>query len=248
MDESDGYDKPGAADEYDLTYADAVNMWGQVRPETESDICAGDADLIENVTVDALTSPLALWVKSRIKENKNEKRHSGNGKDENGRDSTDYHDKIDPTKFAFLNCDKRRLVSLPTSDRSAQREKWTPVEIQMFVKWQRRQMEACKTVILDDWMEEDVLSVFRETAQQGVFASVPPHVLRRFFDSLAVLMSNCTRSIVLESLKELLAFFKRYQYGAEDTACYQQAETWEQRCAIILPATIVNLPPAPGER
>ena len=41
---------------------------------------------------------------------------------------------------------------------------------------------------------------------------------------------------------KLLAF-SRYQYGAEDTACYQQAETWEQRCAIILPALCQSTPP-----
>ena len=120
---------------------------------------------------------------------------------------------MDPANFTYLGCDQRRLVALPTTDRSAQRENWRPVDVQTFIKCQRRQMEACKTVVLDQWMEDDVLSVFRETAQQGVFASVPQRVLRRFFDSLAVLMSNCTRSVVLASLRELLSFFNRYRPG-----------------------------------
>ena len=40
--------------------------------------------------------------------------------------------------------------------------------------------------------------------------SVPALVLQRFFDSLSVLMSNCTRHVVMESLRVLLRFFQRY--------------------------------------
>ena len=97
---------------------------------------------------------------------------------------------------------------------------------------------------------EEVLVVFRETAEQGVFSTVPSAVLQRFFDSLAAMMGNCTRHIVLESLKTILSFFNRYSendknedIGASSAStCYAHVETKSNRCAFILPATILNLP------
>ena len=39
---------------------------------------------------------------------------------------------------------------------------------------------------------DTVLNVFRATAEQGVFSTVPPSVLNRFFNSLSTMMGNCT--------------------------------------------------------
>ena len=111
-------------------------------------------------------------------------------------------------------------------------------------------MTACKKAILDEWLEE-VVTVFRKTAENGVFTSVPALVLQRFFDSLSVLMSNCTRHVVMESLRVLLRFFRRYAPPDSSNAnsdgrsrlSYAYAETKSYRCAFVLPATIYNLPP-----
>lgn len=119
-----------------------------------------------------------------------------------------------------------------------------------YLSTQRTQMTACKKAILDEWLEE-VVTVFRKTAENGVFTSVPALVLQRFFDSLSVLMSNCTRHVVMESLRVLLRFFRRYAPPDSSNAnsdgrsrlSYAYAETKSYRCAFVLPATIYNLPP-----
>ena len=63
-------------------------------------------------------------------------------------------------------------------------------------------------------------------------------------------MGNCTRHIVLESLRTIVEFFQRYAAPTshstsreEEKLSYAHPETEAYRCAFILPATIRNLPP-----
>ena len=130
------------------------------------------------------------------------------------------------------------MVDLPQSDVEAQSQEWRPMTIEEFSTIQFQRINLVKTTIMDEWMPQ-VIEIFQEADKNGMFVNVPEITLKRFFNSVATLMSTKARELVVESLQLFVSFFERFavdlqQASSEQEFVYSTDETAEQRCALLL--------------
>lgn len=103
-----------------------------------------------------------------------------------------------------------RLVDLPASDDIAQSSKWEPQEIVAFEIYQRDHCESVRTTLMDEWYQR-ALSIFTDEGGSRPWLEMPDEKQARFFEAVAVLMSNQVRTLVEESIKCIETFFARYE-------------------------------------
>ena len=103
-----------------------------------------------------------------------------------------------------------RFVDLPASDNIAQSSKWEPQEIVAFEIYQRDHCESVKSTLMGEWYQR-ALSIFNDESASRPWQNMSDEKQTRFFEAVAVLMSNQVRTLVEESIKCIETFFARYE-------------------------------------
>lgn len=114
------------------------------------------------------------------------------------------------------------FVDVPISDDEALRQGWTPPVLQSFVERQELHAQEVRDILQHKWHPE-VVRIFAEAAKQEApkldpvglrLCDFSQQALQMLFESAATLMSIQIRSMVLRSLEQLRAFFRKFGLGS----------------------------------